>query len=172
MKSLKTNPNVIVGKTSKFFLCLSACFLFGCAPTVPLQQTSSASTPERQLSFIDIGKFDSDLAASLSSNLPDVDVLFYSKVSPNNIPERLQKWISAAENSGGKVKVEYPSNEPTTRALPPLFSLLGTAYSLLKDKIHPQSDPNLNAAKGKNILIKLERSPSGDLLVEKIQFKN
>lgn len=148
------------------FLLLTA----GCTPSMPLNTSTQQNPAEQRLSFVDIGKFDRDLANSLTSDLPEVEVHFYNNVSPNKIPDRVQWWISAVENTGGKVKVENPANEPASRSILPLFSLLGTAYSTFKDKLFTQPNQYLNAAKGRNAVIELQRGPSGDLLVNKIKF--
>ena len=149
--------------------CLMLCQI-GCANKISLDSQTQNGLVDNKLNFVDISKFDKDLAASLSSDLNEVNVLFYTKVSPNKLPDRIQQWISAAESAGGKVKVEHPPNEPAPRAILPLLSLLGTAYSAFKDRLVPQPEMYLNAAKGRNVVIALERGPTGDLLVEKIQF--
>ncbi len=144
--------------------------LFGCASNAPLHETSRISAPQSKISFIDITKFDKDLAASLSSDIQTVDVSFYEKVSPNKIPERMQQWISAVESTGGKVKVETPPNEPQPRSVFALLSLLGSAYSALKNQLPQPASTAFKAAQGRNAVISLERGPSGGLVVEKIQF--
>lgn len=159
--------------TARLFYALTSCLLcglMGCATQVHLDRPAPGGAVESKLNFVDIAKFDKDLAASLSSNLNEVNVLFYTKVSPNKLPERIQQWISAAESAGGKVRVEQPPNEPAPRAVLPLLSLLGTAYSAFKDHLMTQPDLYLSAAKGRNVVIALERGTTGDLQVEKIQF--
>ena len=99
-----------------------------------------------------------------------MDVVFYEKVSPNKIPERLQKWISAVERTGGNVKVESPPNEPTPRNVMTILSLLGTAYSATKNQVTLQPESFLLSTKGRNAVISLERGTNGELLVEKIRF--
>ena len=165
--------NRIHPRTSWFRYALISCLissLIGCATKVSVDSQLQNGLVESKLNFVDISKFDKDLAASLSSELNEVNVLFYTKVSPNKLPDRIQQWISAAESAGGKVKVEHPPNEPAPRAILPLLSLLGTAYSAFKDRLAPQPEMYLNAAKGRNVVIALERGPTGDLLVERIQF--
>lgn len=159
--------------TTWLYRTLISCLFFGllgCATNVQLDSQPQTGAIQNPLNFIDIAKFDKDLASSLSSDLHEVNVLFYTKVSPNKLPDRIQQWISAAESAGGKVRVEPPSNEPAPRAILPLLSLLGTAYSAYKDQLAHQHSMYLTAAKGRNVVIALERAPSGDLLVEKIQF--
>lgn len=160
-------------KVTRSFNTLILCLmlsLIGCATKVNFDSFSQSGVAENKLNFVDISKFDKDLAASLSSDLKEVNVLFYSKVSPNKLPDRIQQWISAVESAGGKVKVEHPPTEPAPRAIPPILSLLGSAYSAFKDRLLTQPEMFLSAARGRNVVIALERGPTGDLLVEKIQF--
>ena len=86
------------------------------------------------------------------------------------MPERLQKWISAVERSGGTVKINTPPNEPKPRSPLALLGLLGSAYTTIKSFVDAQPASYLSSAKGRNAVISLARSPNGDLLVEKIGF--
>jgi hypothetical protein len=142
--------------------------LNACATNSPIAQSNNE--PKQQLSFIDIGNFDRELTNSLKGNVNSVDVIFYEKVSPNKIPERLQKWIAAVERSGGNVKVETPPNEPTPKSAMTILSLLGTAYSTIKNHIASQPESFLSSTKGRNAIISLERGANGELLVEKVRF--
>jgi hypothetical protein len=142
----------------------------GCASNVPLSTPSGSAYPESKLSFVDISKFDRELSAALSSDVKEIDVLFYEKVSPNKIPDRMQKWISAIENSGGKVRIDTPPNEPKPRSIMTVLGLLGTAYSAIKNLSSAQSEVFLMAAKGRDAVISLGRGATGELLIERIQF--
>ena len=148
-------------------LLFVGCLIVGCSSTV---STSQEVKPSNQLNFIDLGKFDRELAVSLKDIDESVGVSFYEKVSPNQVPERLQKWISAVERSGGSVKIETPPNEPTARNPLSILSLLGSAYSAIKSQITPQPESFLSSTKGRNAVISLERGANGELLVEKIRF--
>jgi hypothetical protein len=128
------------------------------------------SPPKATVTFIDVANFDAELASSLNAPLDSVEVLFYEKLSPNKMPERLQKWISAIERSGGTVKINTPPNEPTPRNPLALLGLLGSAYTTIKSFVDAQPASYLSSAKGRNAVISLARSPNGDLLVEKIRF--
>lgn len=143
--------------------------LQGCAAPPP-HGNMPASAAQAQLTFIDIGRFDTELASSLSSGHPSVDILFYEKISPNKLPDRLQHWLTAVENSGGKVRVELPPQDPPSRSILTVLGLLGTAYSALKDYMAQQPPRIFQAAKGRDAVINLERGPSGELVVGKIQF--
>lgn len=143
--------------------CVIAC-------STATQSSRVKDEPKQQLSFIDLGNFDRELSESLNSELNLIEVSFYEKVSPNKIPERLQKWISVVEQSGGKVKIETPPNEPTPKNALTLLSLLGSAYSAIKEQSAFRAERLFTSVKGRNAVISLERGLNGELLVNKIQF--
>jgi hypothetical protein len=140
------------------------------ACSTPPQTSSGEKEPKQKLGFIDIANFDRELTSSLSSEISSVDVMFYEKISPNKIPERLQKWFAAVERSGGQVKVETPPNEPTSKSAMTILSLIGTAYSAIKKHIDSQPESFLTSSKGRNVVISLERGVNGELLVENVRF--
>ena len=91
--------------------------LAACASNVPLSSTVETTPTGAKLSFLDFSKFDRDLSGPLQDKNASVEVAFYDKVSPNNVPDRLQKWISVVEADGGKVLVERPPNELVARKI-------------------------------------------------------
>ena len=143
-------------------------FLSACA--APPNSAKVDGAPKATVTFIDVANFDGELASSLNAPFDSVEVFFYEKISPNKMPERLQKWISAIERSGGSVKINTPPNEPKPKSPLALLSLLGSAYSPIKSFVDAQPASYLSSAKGRNAVISLARSPNGDLLVEKIGF--
>jgi hypothetical protein len=133
---------------------------------VPVQTTAS----DQVISFLDITKFDRDLSTSLQEKNVSVDVMFYDKVSPNKMPDRLQKWLSVIEADGGKVLVEPPPNEVVAKNPFAALSLLGTLVSSLKNFVQFNSDRVYESAKGRDAVIALERNSNGEVLVTRIKF--
>jgi hypothetical protein len=82
----------------------------------------------------------------------------------------LQKWISVVEAEGGKVLVEPPPNELVARSPLAAIGLLGSLISSLKSFAQFKSEQIYTAAKGKNVVIALERNPKGEVLISNIQF--
>ena len=160
VKSMKTHIGILV----------LVIFLNACASTVPLSSPTSATPTASRLSFVDIPQFDRNLSANLETSLPSVDVAFYEKVSPNHVPERLQKWLSAVERTGGAIRVIPPPNEITPKDPFFLLSLLGSLVSSIKNLTELQSDRLLNAARGHDALIALERNAQGEVIITKIEF--
>jgi stage V sporulation protein SpoVS len=56
--------------------------------------------------FLDTSKFDSSLSDTLRKAPPTLTITPEEKISPNDIPPRLEKWFSAVVKSGGKVKLQ------------------------------------------------------------------
>jgi hypothetical protein len=142
---------------------LSAC------NTNPINSTDAIS-PQARVSFIDISKFDRELASSVESPLESVDVVFYDRVGPNNMPERLQKWLAAVEKNGGVVRVVPPPNEIAPRDPLALIGLVGSLFSVIKNMAAINSDRVFETVKGRDAAIALERNAAGELVVGKLQF--
>jgi hypothetical protein len=118
-------------------------------------QSRVKDEPKQKLSFIDIGNFDRELAESLNSDINLIEVGFYEKVSPNKIPERLQKWISVVEADGGKVLVQPPPNELVARSPFAAVSLIGTLITSIKGFAQFNSERIYESTKGREAVITL-----------------
>jgi hypothetical protein len=129
-------------------LALLVCAL---VPRCGLAQSDTGS-----IRFIDLTKFDSDLEKALST--------------PNNMPNRLQKWISSVEKSGGKIDIEPPPDEPRPRSPGLLIGLLGGLWSSIKAWGEIREKAMLKVAEGRNVVIYLERNPGGEIIVSKVTF--
>jgi hypothetical protein len=150
-----------------FIVVLMVFFLVGCANN-PISFQVGQSKPKME--FIDISKFDHDLSTSLADKYDSVEVAFYDKVSPNNVPDRLQKWLSSVEKTGGKVEIRRPVGEFASKDPFALLSLAGTLFSTLKTLATKPFEQNYETAKGRNAIIQLERNKSGEAVVSKIIF--
>ncbi len=155
-------------------LLASLLILSGCE-TVPLQADKSASTQAQQVSstlrFFDFPGFDRDLHLALKLQDPVVTVVMYDKVSPNNTPDRLQKWLNAVEKHGGKVEVEPPPNELTAKSPLAIISLLGGLWNAIKATSDLRDSQLTQSVKGHDAVISLERNDAGQVVVSKILFR-
>ncbi len=163
---------------SPYFLLAAALLVTACASntaSVPYE-SASAEAPQSlpqaspQLVFLDVAKFDRDLSASLVNPFEKVEVSFYDKVSPNNMPDRIQKWISTVDVSGGRIRVEPPPNEVTPKNPMILLSLISGLVNSVKVYSALQKEQTISPAKGRDVVIVLERNPSGDMVVSKVNF--
>ena len=144
--------------------------LAACASNVQLSSAVETTPTGARLSFLDISKFDRDLSGSLQDKNASVEVAFYDKVSPNNVPDRLQKWISVVEVNGGKVLVEPPPNELVSRSPFAALSLIGTLITSIKGFAQFNSERIYESAKGRDAVISLERNSNGDVVIKAIKF--
>lgn len=134
-------------------------------------QSTQVEQPKDSLTFIDTQKFDSELANSLTNNKNPIDVEFYTPVTPNDIPPRLEKWIAIAESSGGKITVTQPANELAPKdplLLLSLFTGLWEAAKIVREQYSSYSAED--SVKNRNVNIQLARNSQGALYVQKIIF--
>jgi len=134
----------------------------------PLLAQSEASS----IRFIDLSKFDSEMERALNASKETVTVTFYEKTSPNNMPPRLQKWVSSVEKSGGRVEVEPPPDEPRARNPAMLIGLLGGLWSTIKAWGEIKEKSMLEAVNTRNVQIYLERTGNGEIIVSKLTFSS
>ena len=133
------------------------------------------STPPKDakpnVTFIDTQKFDSDLTASLESIKKPVEVTFLNPVSPNEIPPRMEKWLSLVEKSGGKINISTPANEPTPKNPALIFGLFSGLWNAIKMYRTETAGKSMeDAVKGRDANITLARNPQGNLFIQKIVF--
>ena len=138
-------------------LLLLSASLLACQSAPP---TAGSNPTRTELTFIDLGRFDRDLAAALSAAPPTVAVTFHDRVSPSALPARLQAWMSAIETGGGTVEVVTP---------PPALTARGPVL-LYQAGIEASDTVQRRAAKGFDAQIRLARTETGDTLVERIVF--
>jgi len=144
---------------------LSLLLVLGC-------QAVDLTPPKDKLTFVDTKSFDNEFSASLSKSKSPVTVDFYSPVTPNSLPPRLEKWMAMAEAEGGKISVNQPANELAPKdplLLLGLFAGLWEVVTKLKGKKDTYSMED--SVKNRNVVINLARNPQGTLYVEKIIFE-
>jgi hypothetical protein len=129
---------------------------------------SATPTPiESELEFVDLRSFDSALSGALAAQLPKVEVDFYNRVTPSDLPERLQHWMASVERGGGTVRVVPPPGSITPKDPLLLFSALWNAIKLARAAAeNAQRKP----AQAYNAQILLKADPQGEAVVDKIVF--
>ena len=123
------------------------------------------------ITFIDTNKFDTDLSASLVAIKNPIEVNFYTPITPNEIPPRLEKWLSMVDKSGGKINVDQPVGELTPKSpafLLGLFSGLWNAFKIFGGESTTKSMED--AIKSRDANIQLARNSQGNLYIQKITF--
>jgi hypothetical protein len=148
-------------------LLLLGASLLACQSVPP---TAGSNPPRTELTFIDLTRFDRDLAAALSAAPPTVAVTFHDRVSPSALPARLQAWMSAIESGGGTVEVVTPPPTLTARGPVLLIGAITTLWRAYQAGIEASDNAQRGAAKGFDAQIRLARTGTGDTLVERIVF--
>ena len=134
--------------------------------------TNSREPPKQEVTFIDLQKFDDEIVVSLSNIKDPVFVNFYSQVTPNEIPPRLQKILAAVDKSGGKINVSMPEGEPKLKDPTIVFSLFSGMYSGIKAFISMRAEISLEeSVKNRDANILLARNLQGNLYIQKIELK-
>jgi hypothetical protein len=134
-------------------------------------QSVNLGPAKDSITFIDTQKFDSELSSSLSSINKPVEVNFHNPITPNEIPPRLEKWLSMVDKSGGKVNVSSPVGEPAPKSpalILGLFSGLWNAFKVLSADSSTRSMED--AVKSRDANIQLARNAQGTLYIQKITF--
>ncbi len=139
---------------------------FGC------QSTLDADPPQKTITFIDAQKFDNELTTSLKQLNEPVSVNFHNPVTPNEIPQRIDKWLAAVEKSGGKINISTPVGEPTHKDPMFLFGLFSGLWNAIKTLRGEMTSYSMDdAVKNKNVNIALARDAKGSLYIQKIEFQ-
>ena len=155
---------VTSNKLVRCTVLVAAVVFSGCNNLPPLQAKPG-------IMFIDTQKFDNELSSSLSTIKEPVEVNFYSPITPNEIPPRLEKWLTMIDKSGGKIIIASPVGEPAPKSpalLLGLFSGLWNAFTILGKESASKSMED--AAKGRDANIQLARNAQGTLYIQKITF--
>jgi hypothetical protein len=83
-----------------------------------------------ELTFFDSSAFDTELSRALRGGV-QVVVFPAQPFSPNQIPPRLEKWLSEVSRSGGRVRLErLPAEGAPTRALPGFGEIADALFHL------------------------------------------
>jgi hypothetical protein len=147
-----------------FTLLLSAC----AGPGVDLLGEGRAKS---NIEYSDFDKFDRDMQASVNSeSINVVRVVFYEKYAPQELPQRVQAWISSAETHSGVVSFKYPDGEENSG----MGSSIRQKLNRLLDQI---LNINLNIfnrtqhpIENRDVVIELNRTKSGELYIQRINF--
>jgi len=136
-------------------LGLSLLILTACESNLPKSRTE----PSSYLKYIDTNQFDQQLSQSMQQDEQEIEIETLSPFSSNNIPERLNNWLSMITQNGGKVKTEPAEGE---RVLGTIKLIFNSIYNLGKYKPAAKYDAKLI----------YRRNESGEAMIEKVIFTN
>jgi|GEM_PF-407586 len=119
---------------------LSCVALWACAP----QNPATGAEVLKEIQFLDSFSFDRKLSASLGTGQDKVDVIFPAVITLNNIPERMDKWLSKVEKFGGKVEIQAEP-EQGRGLITEIFSFFVKIYEIAEENLiyAPAKDYNV-----------------------------
>ncbi len=122
---------------------LSATLLLGLLCACAGQNAAAGATPQKEVQFLDSLSFDRKLSASLAVNEPEVTVFFPASITLNNIPERMDKWLSKVEKFGGKVEIQAEP-DADRGIISEIFGLFVKAYEAIEEAVIYSPAKNYN----------------------------
>lgn len=141
--------------------------LTGCAASAPPAQPAKPT-----LQFVDLQQFDRELGASLSAPLPRVEVSLYDRVAPSALPPRLQRWLGAADQGGGKVRVVPAPGSVTPKNPLMLVSIISGLWSGQNVAKEIAAESQLRVARNYDVEVFLRQDERGDTLIDRIVFEH
>ena len=128
---------------------LIICFIFLTACTTDFRTAridDPDEKPEKIIDLMDSEVFDYKLGFSLIRNLEEVEINIISPFNANEIPERIEKWLSSVDEHGGKVTMIMDSKYPKQRGLiSEAIDLVLSAYESIKKNVLYTATDDYNA---------------------------
>lgn len=105
------------------------------------QSGGSTEPPPSQLRFLDSDNFEAEFRAALAHGYPQVTIVFAGKdATLNNLPDRLDKWLTAVKKFDNRVDVEPDPSISAVRGkgigIGAVLSLGMTAYGIITQQLH------------------------------------
>jgi hypothetical protein len=147
-------------------LSLLLLILAGCSAAPPAVRQEAKPS----LQFVDLQQFDQDLAVSLAAPLPRVEVSFYDRIAPSKLPPRVQEWMAAVEDGGGKVRVVPPPGSVTAKNPFLLISAVSALWQGQKVLREASAAAALRKAHAYDAELVLRQSEAGDVFVDRVVF--
>ena len=123
------NFSIVVGILVPALLGLSAC-----ATSTPDQR--HAASADSEMLFIDVDSFDQRFIEAMEASQTNITVTFAGhSVTTNEIPERVQKWLAAADSTGKGLRISS-TDGTQSKDIFVLFSLIPRGFELIKDSYH------------------------------------
>ncbi len=139
--------------------------LLGCIPgmsnTNPTNSLFRSSVNHTDLEYFDSTAFDESLSNAMKQTDDQIEVSVLTPFSSNNVPERLDTWLTVIKENGGDVNTQPAENERNVIAI---ALALYSVYQLVKKQVR------YFPAKHYNATLLYRRAESGEALIEKIVF--
>lgn len=125
------------------------------------------------VSFIDLQAFDDDLNDQLGKvGEQPIEIEFYTQVTPNQIPARIERRLAALRKEGGRVGVVQPQSASGTRSITAAVGLFSGLWNFMKTFEAASNERALvRSVRDRDADIVLERDAQGAYFIRKIVFK-
>jgi len=139
----------------------------GDSNTIALTQNAT-----KHLQFIGMSVFDKQLSAAMNDNYYEIQVSIITPFSTNDIPKKLDTWLTVIDNLGGEIKVESlekvesVSDENARGFIVPIASALVTAFEEYREQ------QKYGAAQNYNATLFYKHNEDGEAIVEKVVFSH
>lgn len=150
-------------------LLASVVVLAASCATEPTSDTAGADggSAPKPLVFADLPVFDRTFAQSLSSANGPVVVTSADFITLKQMPQRLEKWLAAVDDGGGKIETQALDNtEPATRSIGLIFTLIGA----IRQVREMARDAQYATARNFNATIFYRLDAKGDRVVDRIEM--
>jgi hypothetical protein len=118
------------------FIVLASALLGLSACMGPFSAQRQAASADSEMVFIDIDSFDNRFIEAMEASQNNITVKFTgNSVTTNEIPERVQKWLSAADTTGEGLRISS-TDGTQSKDLFALLSLIPRGYNLIMDSYH------------------------------------
>ena len=127
----------------------------------------SDAAPLRPVVFSDLAAIDRALAQSLTDAKSPVVVTSADHISMRQMPPRLEKWLAAVDDSGGRIETQsIDPSEPQRRFLGLIIALIGAIRQAREFVKQEQS------AEARNFDAKIfyRRDANGDRVMERVEW--
>jgi hypothetical protein len=150
------------------WLAFCSALLLAACQTLPAESAAARAKPE--LAFVDLQSFDRDLSGALASQLPRVNVVFYDKVAPSALPERLQHWMASVEAGGGTVRVVPPPGSVTPKGPFLLITAISAVWNAKRLASAASANNLLRPAREYDVSIVLKADSQEGAVIDQLVF--
>jgi len=137
--------------------------LLGCTNT-DSELELKAPTEFSTLEYLDSDYFDNTLSTNMNGKHATIEVAFLTPFSSNNVPSRVDAWLTAIGNTGGEVEMEPAEGERKERNLASLMLSLYTVYQEIQKIVRYLPARHYNAK------LLYRQNERGEAMIEKIVF--
>lgn len=130
MKPLKSSDCRTAGV---YVAAIVLVFLTACSGMQPNSDVAPAPKPG-SVTYLDTDRFDENLSSLLAEKAPSVRVSFLDPPAVGEMPPRMNQWLAAVEENGGKLNVEgQQQGSKSVAAVMALLTVVKEGHAMYKE---------------------------------------